>query len=106
MGVAEDGIVALRVLVDGGVEREAGQFGQLSALHGPKAQLAQLAKMLPRWHALILLQRGVPGLRRAAEVVRGEPCVVRRQGALTMEELLAAVEPVEGVHLAVICRKL
>ena len=58
---------------------------------------------LPRRHAtLVLLEGVVPGLCRAAEVVRGEPGTLQGEGALFAKELLALVESVEGVLRVVI----
>ena len=59
--------------------------------------MAQLLEAFPRKHALILFQGIVPSLGGAREVVQGEP-----HGVLDMEELLAPVELIERVLLAII----
>ena len=53
--MAEDNIVALRVVLDRGGEGQPSEFRQMSALcWGPEAKLAQLMESLSRGHALIL----------------------------------------------------
>lgn len=53
-----------------------------------------------------MLQRIVPGLRCAVEVVRSEPGMIRSQGALAAEELLAVIQPIKRTHPVVIRREL
>jgi hypothetical protein len=73
------------------------------AYRGAKPEEAEVAESLPRRHpALVLLEDVVPCLGGAAEVVGGDPCAVGRQCVLPTDELLALVEPVEGVLRAIV----
>ena len=91
-------------ILDRGGEGKATELRQAaSADRGPKAKEAELAEGLPRGHgALVLLEGVVPCLGGPAEVIRGEPGAVRCERPLPPEELLALVEPVEGVLGAVV----
>jgi hypothetical protein len=44
----------------------------------------------------------MPHLGAASEMIGGEPSAVRRESTLPPEELLALVEPVEGVFQAIV----
>jgi hypothetical protein len=60
-------------------------------------------KAVPWGHAaLVLLEGVIPCLGGAPEVIGGQPSAVRREDTLPTEELLALVEPVEGVLRAVV----
>ena len=75
------------------------------ANRGPKTEEAELAEALPSRHGtLVLLESIVPRLCRAAEVIRGKPGPLRSKCALPAEELVALVEPVEGILRAIISR--
>jgi hypothetical protein len=68
--MAEDGVVAIRVVLDRGGEGQPSKLRQSCALRrGSETELTQLAETLPGWHAFILFERVVPRLGSAAEMV-------------------------------------
>lgn len=90
--MAEHRVIAVRILLDRGLERQAGKLGQPRALRWrSEAKLAQFVEAFLGWHALVLLQRIIPRQSSATEMVQGEPCAVRGQSALTAEESLTVV---------------
>ena len=94
---------AVGELLDSRLEWQAPQLRQPSTANWrSEALAAQLDEALPRRHALILLEGVVPGLRQAPEVVRRNPRSVGGRPSLAPEELLAVVEPIQGVFRAVV----
>jgi len=80
--MAEDGVVAIRVVLDRGGEGQSSKLHQTCAPHrGSETKLAQLAEALPGWHAFILFESIVPRLCSSAEMVRRQPCAIRGECA-------------------------
>ena len=101
--MAQDGVVALGVVLHGGEERQTCQLGQASALYSrPKAEGAEFPEALPVRHALVLFQGVVPCLCSALHVIGREPGALRSHRLLSSEELLTLVQPIERVNGAII----
>jgi hypothetical protein len=106
VGVAEHGVVALRVLLDRRGERQAGELHKERPLcRRPELHLAHGAEALPGRHPLVVLQGVVPCLSSPAEVIGHQPRAIRGQGALTAEKLLTLIEPVQRIDGAIERRK-
>uniref|UniRef100_M8BM15 Heparan-alpha-glucosaminide N-acetyltransferase n=1 Tax=Aegilops tauschii TaxID=37682 RepID=M8BM15_AEGTA len=72
-----------------------------------EAQEAQIAEALPWWHdALVLFEGVIPRLRGSSEMIQGDPGAVGLERALSLEKLVALVEPIQGVDGAVVGREL
>ena len=96
--MAHQGVETLLVLLDGAVPREPCELRETVAADGwTEALVGEFLEALPRRHALVLLEGIVPGLRHPGHVVRGEPDPIGGQCTLSSEELLAMVEPVQGI---------
>src|SRR5579859_1264287 len=105
--MAQNGIEPLGEVLHCRAEREASKLRKARVPNRrPELEMAELLETFPGWHAGVLFQRVVPRLRRAAQVVGGEPCAIRGQGLLATEELLTVVEPVQGIVRAVIRHEL
>jgi len=87
-------------------ERETRQVGEVvGAERGPKTLLAQRFERGPgdvAHVAGVAFQHEVPVLGRAAHVERGEPHLVAVRSALGAEEVVALVQPSQGIFLAVV----
>ena len=97
--MACQGLKAVGVVLHRGCERQAAEGRQSApADRRPEPEKTELPEALPWWHAaLVLLEGVVPGLRRASEMIGREPGTIRSERPLPSKELLALVEPVEGV---------
>ena len=102
--MARQGLEAVGLVLHRGCERQAAEGRQSApADRRPELEETKLPKALPWWHAaLVLLESVVPSLRRASEMIGREPGAIRSKRPLPSKELLALVEPVEGVLRVVV----
>jgi hypothetical protein len=66
-GVTQDRIEAICIFLDRRQEGKPGELGQSGATN--RRPKAKVAKAIPGWHTLILLEGVVPYLRRASEMI-------------------------------------
>ena len=73
--MAHQGVEVVLVILDGALPWKSCQLREVVGADGrPEALVDELLELLPRWHALVLLEGiFVPGLSHASQVVRGEP---------------------------------
>ena len=100
VGVVDEGREAVLVVLNGGAELETRSFTQeVVEQRGPEALLAEDLETRPRNGALVAFQHVEPMLGSPNKMERGEPDFIRLECALTVEELLAAVQPTDGIIL-------
>jgi hypothetical protein len=101
--MAQHRVEAVGVVLDGGGELEPSQLRQTRAANcWPELEMAELLEALPGRHPLVLLDGEVPCLGRTRQVVRRQPRSVGGEGTLSPEELLAMVDPVQGIDRSVV----
>jgi hypothetical protein len=104
--VAQDGVEAVCVVLDGGVELDAAELSHAGAVHQwAKLKVAQLLEVLPCRLDLVLHEGEVPRLGCPAKVFGCQPRVILQRALLCAKELLAMVEPVQRIIEAIIRRE-
>jgi hypothetical protein len=103
VGVADEFIEALLVLLDRAREGKARQLGEaVGAHHRAEPLVAQFREAIPHRYALVDLQGVVPHLGDSRQVVRGEPDAISRCRLLSTEELFATMQPVQRIDETVV----
>jgi hypothetical protein len=103
VGVADEFVEALLVLLDRAREGKARQLREAVGAHRRAEPLvAQFREAIPRRYALVDLQGVVPRLGDSRQVVRGEPDAVSRRRLLSAEELFATAQPVQRIDGTVV----
>jgi hypothetical protein len=105
--MAEHSVVSLQIVLHGRDEGEAGKHRQTGTQNRrSEAERAEVLKTLPWWHLLILLQGIIPCLHSVMQMVGREPHPGQDWRLLSPKKLLALVQPVEGIHRAIVCWEL
>jgi hypothetical protein len=101
VGVADEFIEALLVLLDRSREGKARQLGEAVGAHRRAEPLvAQFREAIPCRYTLVDLQGVVPRLGDSRQVVRGEPDAVSRRRLLSAE--FATAQPVQRIDGTVV----